>query len=288
MPNAASDPGDLLNATALLVIDAQDSFVDTLYDRNAFLERCAFALDAAQALGLRTLFTEQVPEKLGGTNERLLRRAKNPKVFRKSSFSALSAPGIANYLREKEIYHLLVCGLETPICIYQTGLQAAGEDFDITFLTDALGCRRQVDESHALRALADLGCQLLPSETVFYSILGEATHPRFREFSKLVSAFSSREFSVDDHLNSIPVFPKNKQEEPKPKRERRPKRKRAVKSGETSISDDAPSSAAKQTTAPKKRVSKKRGRKSSAKKATAKKTAINAKKQSATKPKKRS
>ncbi|MGY8695327.1 MAG: isochorismatase family protein, partial [Verrucomicrobiia bacterium] len=145
MPTNQKDRSDLINTVALLVLDAQDCFIDTLHDKPGFLSRCTFAIDAAQALGITTLFTEQVPNKLGHTNAKLLRRAQSPKLFHKESFSALSAPGIESFLRDNEIYHLLVCGLETPICVYQTGLQAVDEDIDVTFLVDALGCRRAED-----------------------------------------------------------------------------------------------------------------------------------------------
>ncbi len=198
------DRSELINSVALLVLDAQDCFIDTLHDKTGFISRCAFAIDAAQALGITTLFTEQVPRKLGHTNAKLLRRARAPKVFHKESFSALNAPGIERYLRDNEIYHLLVCGLETPICIYQTGLQAVDEDIDVTFLVDALGCRRADDAPHAIEALRRLGCQVLPTETLFYSLIGEVNHPRFRALNDLVKTFSQADFDIDAYLNQAP------------------------------------------------------------------------------------
>ena len=50
---------------ALMVVDVQDCFIDRLADKDDFLRRCAFAIDAAQTLGIQTIFTEQVPDKLG-------------------------------------------------------------------------------------------------------------------------------------------------------------------------------------------------------------------------------
>lgn len=206
MPTIRMDSGELINSVALLVIDAQDTFIDTLPEKDAFITRCAFAIDAAQTLGIKTLFTEQAPDKLGPTNASLLKRAANPKVFHKNCFSALNAPRIEEFLRDNEIYHLIACGLETPICVYQTGLQAVDEDIDVTFMADALGSRRVEDANLALQALRELGCQILPTETVFYSLIGDATHPRFRDFSLLVKAFSEPNFSISDYLKNTPVI----------------------------------------------------------------------------------
>ena len=189
---------------ALMVVDVQDCFIDRLADKDDFLRRCAFAIDAAQTLGIQTIFTEQVPDKLGSTNTLLKQRARHARVFSKKSFSALAAPGIESYLRDHEIYHILICGLETPICIYQTALQSIDEDIDATFLTDALGCRRTEDGRLAIEAIRQLDCQTLPSETVFYSLLGSATHPNFRSFSKLVATFSNTSITTQKILSEKP------------------------------------------------------------------------------------
>ena len=212
------DSHDLISSVALLVIDAQDAFISSLTDSSAFLRRCSFAIEAARTLGIHTLFTEQVPDKLGHTNKDLLRRATHPKVFHKTSFSALSAPGIESFLRDNEVYHVLVCGLETPICVYQTALQAIDKDIDATFLTDALGCRRIEDGNVALKAIVGLGCQALPTETVFYSLLSDAHHPRFREFSNLVKIYSDPRFSILEYLQSNPEPHKLEAEQPKKKK----------------------------------------------------------------------
>ena len=204
MPSSGQNAADLTQSTALIVVDAQECFIDTLGDKDDFLRRCAFAIDAAHALGIRTIFTEQVPDKLGPTSPQLKQRARNPKVFPKESFSAFAAPGIESYLRDHEIYHVLVCGLETPICIYQTALQSIDEDIDATFLTDALGCRRTEDGRLAIEAIRQLDCQMLPSETVFYSLLGSATHPNFRSFSKLVATYSNSSMPTKKILSKKP------------------------------------------------------------------------------------
>ncbi|MBN11547.1 MAG: hypothetical protein CMI17_00865 [Opitutaceae bacterium] len=215
MPNKKKDSDDLISSVALLVIDAQDAFISSLTDSSTFLQRCSFAIEAARTLGLHTLFTEQVPDKLGHTNKELLRRAARPKIFHKTSFSALSAPGIENFLRDNEVYHVLVCGLETPICVYQTALQAIDKDIDATFLSDALGCRRIEDGNVALNAIIGLGCPALPTETVFYSLLSDALHPRFREFSNLVKTYSDQRFSIHEYLQSNPEPAKSEVDKPK-------------------------------------------------------------------------
>jgi len=252
MSNSRPKSGDLLSSAALLVVDAQDCFIDTLSEKDAFLRRCAFAIDAAQTLGIRTLFTEQAPGKLGPTNKQLKERAAKSKVFSKRSFSALSAPGIETYLRDNEIYHVLVCGLETPICIYQTALQSLGEDIDATFLTDALGCRRPEDGEVAIEAIRQLDCQALPSETVFYSLLGSATHSRFRPFSKLVATYSNPRIPTAKILSE----PANSGQTPSPSSSKETA-KRSGKEPRHSKPEKPESTAKKRAEPPKKKAARK-------------------------------
>lgn len=246
----------MINSVALLVLDAQDCFIDTLHDKTGFMSRCAFAIDAARALGIVTLFTEQAPNKLGHTNAKLLRRARAPKLFHKESFSALSSPGIEGYLRDNEIYHLLVCGLETPICVYQTGLQAVDQDTDVTFLVDALGCRRPEDATYAIEALRGLGCQILPTETVFYSLLGTVTDPSFRAFNNLVKTFSEPEFDIETYLDKAPEAEmpdrnERRRDEQAPGDDR-PKRRRSrnPRRGRRRENPEHPATESQETTAP--------------------------------------
>ncbi|MBC8010790.1 MAG: isochorismatase family protein, partial [Burkholderiales bacterium] len=91
-------------------------------------------------------------------------------------------------LRDQRIEHLLLVGLETPVCIYQTALSALAEGFQVTVLSDAVAARRADDHAACLAALRHVGVHVLPVETVFYALLHDAAHPLFRTFTALVKA----------------------------------------------------------------------------------------------------
>lgn len=174
---------------ALLVIDVQPVFLNAIPAGERLADDCRFVVAAARALGIRTVFCEQRPDKLGGTHAAVRAAAPDAPVFPKSAFSAFGAPDLADWLRDREITHLLVAGLETPICVYQTVLAALAADFSVTVLTDAIGGRRPADHDAAIRALEKKSeCHFLPAETVFYAMLGDAAHPAFKAVSALVKA----------------------------------------------------------------------------------------------------
>ena len=172
----------------LLCVDMQPVFLKALPDRDRLLKRCGFAISAAQGLGMRVAFTEQAPNKLGGADPELLNRVKKPTLFSKTTFSALADNGIADVIRKLDIEHLVLCGLETPICIYQTALDAVDRNLQVTILSDACGARRPEDAATCLSALERHGVYVLPSETVFYALVQGTGHPFFKDYTKLVKS----------------------------------------------------------------------------------------------------
>jgi nicotinamidase-related amidase len=173
----------------LLCLDLQPAFLAAMADSQRVHWRCSFALEAARGLGLPVVFTEQVPAKLGGTAGDLLALAEKPAVFGKDTFSALGDPAIAAHLKKTKVKHLLICGLETPVCVYQTAHDALQAGLQVTLLSDCLGARRSDDAAVVLAQLRHAGCSVLPAETVFYSLLHDAQHPFFRAYTALVKKY---------------------------------------------------------------------------------------------------
>ena len=187
MPAPAPAP---LNGVLLLCVDLQPVFLKAVADGFATARRCSFAIEAATAFGIPVAFTEQMPQKLGATDPELLKLVKHPTVYPKSCFSVFADDGIRDSLRSFDLEHIILCGLETSICIYQTALGALDANVQVTVLTDAVTGRRPDDSRTCLEALSRAGVHLLPSESVFYALLHDAKHPAFKTFNKLVKAYA--------------------------------------------------------------------------------------------------
>ena len=187
-----SDPSFAVpDDTLLLCVDMQPAFLRVIPSADVLQKRCEFALACAVGLGIPVAFTEQVPEKLGGTLPELLGLAPQASVWPKNTFSALADDGIRDsILRQRDVQHILLCGIETPVCVYQTAIAALAEDLNVTVLSDAVGARRSDDARACLDALARSGAHVLPSETVFYALLREVGHPFFRTYTQLVKSAS--------------------------------------------------------------------------------------------------
>lgn len=174
----------------LLCVDMQPVFLAAMPDRQRVNWRCSFALEVAAGLGLPTLFTEQVPAKLGGTAEDLLALCQKPVVMGKDAFSAFGNEEIAARLRASGVKQLFICGIETPICVYQTARDALQAGYQVTVLSDCVSARRAGDAASVLTHLISIGCTILPSETIFYAMLKNVRHPFFRDYTVLVKKYA--------------------------------------------------------------------------------------------------
>ena len=176
----------------LLCLDMQPVFLRAVANSGEVLRRCQFAVSAARELGIPVAFTEQVPQKLGATDPTLLSLAQAPTVHAKEAFSAHACllPSRTTPGDNKGLGHLIICGVETPVCVFQTAVGALQSGIPVTVLADCVGARREADARVCLDALARAGAQVLPAETVYYSILGGARHPSFRAYTELVKKYA--------------------------------------------------------------------------------------------------
>lgn len=194
LPASGSPLESAAPGAALLAVDLQDTLLGMLPApaARALRARASLAISAAAGLGIPVFFTEQVPAKLGPASPALRKLAPSAPVFGKNTFSAVSDSAVLDALRERQIEHLLLLGLETPICVYQTALGALAEGFQVTVLSDAIGARRPDDHAACLAALRHAGVHVLPTETVLYALLHDAGHPFFRSLVGLVKSASDK------------------------------------------------------------------------------------------------
>src|SRR3712207_2070397 len=123
--------------TALLVVDAQEKLLSVVPEHERIAWNIRRLLDAAAALDVPTAATLQYPEKLGPMGDELQRRLGS--VAGKLAFSACDSDDVFEVWKNAGRYRVLVCGLETHVCILQTALDLAASGFTSYIAVDAVG-----------------------------------------------------------------------------------------------------------------------------------------------------
>lgn len=169
---------------ALLVIDVQDRLLAAIPNRHWVVDHALRLVRAARVLDVPVLATEQYPERLGPTTDRLA--AELPDRAAKRTFHACDAPGIAEALVERKVRHVTLAGIEAHVCVAQTAIELLGRGYRVQVPVDAIGSRYPLDAEVALRRMERAGVVLTTGEAVLFEWAETSTHPRFKEIAALV------------------------------------------------------------------------------------------------------
>lgn len=186
MNESKLSPFEVNNFASIVVMDLQERLVPSIASKDVLLESNALLIKASKLLNLPVVVTEQVPSKLGRTIPELLDGITNFHLIEKSTFSALGTASFTEKLKQTGSKHLILSGIETPICIYQTALDSLVAGYSVTVLCDCVGARRLSDQEQCLSQLRYQGVDVIPLESFLYRQLQNADHESFREISALI------------------------------------------------------------------------------------------------------
>jgi nicotinamidase-related amidase len=173
--------------SVLVIVDVQEAFRSVIYDMPLIATSISTAVRGMQILGVPVVVTEQYPKGLGPTVEEISAvLTEEMPVVEKTSFGAYGEPRFVSALEETGAKQILLCGIETHICVNQTahGLLAAG--YDVHLLTDCVGSRFAKDKEAGLKKMAASGVTASSVEMAFFEMLGDAGNAKFKEIQALI------------------------------------------------------------------------------------------------------
>ena len=186
-PSQALRSRRLLDAEhcGLLIVDVQQRLLPLVHDHERVQQNVQRLLSAAELLSVDVVVTEQYPERLGVTLPELgpLPQPALPK----RSFSAVGCSEALQALREKQLRQVVVCGIETHVCVLQTALDLLAAGFDVFVVVDAVSARGQLDHRVALDRMRDEGVSLTTTESCLVEWTVTSTHEHFKAISALVT-----------------------------------------------------------------------------------------------------
>ncbi len=170
---------------ALLIIDVQEKIIKAIFNKDSIIKNIKKLINAYQILDENIFISEQNPLKLGVTIPELLPKAEFRKI-EKMEFSLAKIEGFLKELKNKKITNLIVCGIETHICIQQTVLDCLQKDFEVILISDAMGSRNRVDHEIALKRMMQTGAFLTTTESIIFELCKTADRKEFKEIRNII------------------------------------------------------------------------------------------------------
>lgn len=171
--------------SALVVIDVQEGFRPTIPDFERTAANVAIAVRGFAILNIPVLVTEQYPKGLGSTADVVrdaLPEATQP--IEKTAFTACGATALPEQL--KGVKQVVVCGLETHICVSQTAHALIEHGFQVHVLTDCVCSRFDLAKAAGLAKMQMAG--VIPStiEMAFFELMRDSKHEKFKAVQNLI------------------------------------------------------------------------------------------------------
>ena len=170
----------LTKANALLIIDIQEKIIRPILNKDLITKNIKKLIDAYQILDENIFVSEQNPLKLGTTIPELLPKS-DFKRIEKMEFSLANSKEFLKELEYKKITNLIVCGIETHICIQQTVLDCLKKGFEVILISDAMSSRNSLDHEIALQRMIQRGAVLTTTESIIFELCKTANRKEFKE-----------------------------------------------------------------------------------------------------------
>ncbi len=185
-PNPATRSPELMTPqdTVLLVVDVQEKLMPLIAGAARITWNLRRLLDAAEAVGLQVLATEQYPQGLGPTVPELAGRLGT--VPAKTSFSCAGCEPFVSSLEASGASKVLVSGVETHVCVQQTALDLIARGYRVYVPVDAVGSRYAIDYETGLRRMESSGATLTTTESALFEWCQQSGTPVFKKISALV------------------------------------------------------------------------------------------------------
>lgn len=172
--------------TALVVVDVQEKLLPYVIDKEKVVDNIKMMIKFAQIMDIPVILTEHYPKGLGNTVPEVNDVLKEYSPKKKVIFSCFGSPGFTMKLKELGIKRIMICGIESHICVEQTTLDAMDSGYEVHVIADAISSRTQLNREVGIEKMRQFGAVISSTEMAMYEIMERADTEEFKEVLKLV------------------------------------------------------------------------------------------------------
>ncbi len=170
-----------IHTAQLLVIDMQPRLLAVQHGAQSVELECSRLLRAAQVLAIPVTATTQNATRLGSLCPSIISDLPaGAAIHDKLHFSVIADDAARLTMQNNCRPQVIVCGVETHICVCQTALELLDCGFIPFVVCDAVTARKPESHTMGLQRMADAGVVLTLVESSVYELLGRAGTDEFR------------------------------------------------------------------------------------------------------------
>lgn len=174
-----------VDSTALMVIDIQDALARVMHEKDRFVDNARRLIQGANALALPVVVTEQYPKGLGHTIPEIAELIESEPV-EKTAFSCCGEEAFVAAVEALGRKQILLCGIETHVCVYQTARDLVERGYEVEVVADAISSRTIGNKLVGLDRIKESGAKLTTVEMALFELLKAAGGDAFKQIVKIV------------------------------------------------------------------------------------------------------
>ncbi len=183
------------NQAVLVVVDMQEPFLNVMHERERLTANVRLLVEAAVRLHIPIVPTTQYAERMGGVIEEVMQplcdsasKSIDKKSIDKMCFSCADSEEFSESLAALKRRQVLLCGVETHICVSQTALDLTHQGCQVHVAADAVSSRTLEKHKLGMERMRDSGVLPCAAEAAVYELLRAAGTPEFKAILPFVKS----------------------------------------------------------------------------------------------------
>lgn len=169
-----------------IVIDIQEKLLPAMSNQETLISNCSKLIGGMLELGLPLLVTQQYTKGLGNTVAEIASCFPVFEPIEKTTFSCYDEPGFVERIEDLSRSNVIVCGIESHVCVMQTAIDLKMAGYNPVVIADAISSRKDESKAIAMERFRYEGIMVSSVESVLFELLRSASSAHFKSISKLV------------------------------------------------------------------------------------------------------
>jgi nicotinamidase-related amidase len=170
----------------LVIIDVQEKLTRVIFQKEKLIDNLQKLIKGIQVLEIPIIVTEQYPQGLGKTIPEITGVLSGIQPIPKLSFSCQGDNNFMRALKSSGRRQVLVSGIESHVCVYQTVRDLIDLGYEVHVVTDTVSSRTVENRDIAFNLMSRMGAVLTSTETVLFELLKIAEGEKFKKISQIV------------------------------------------------------------------------------------------------------
>ena len=172
--------------SVLLVIDVQEKLFRVMVQKEQLADNLQRLIKGIQVMEVPVLVTEQYPQGLGPTIPEIAGLLPAVKPYSKVNFSCCGDEAFLQAFKRLGRKQVLIAGIESHICVYQTAADLIAADHEVYIVNDAVAARTEQNKDTGIKMMLQSGAKLTSTEAALFELLKVAKGDKFKAINQII------------------------------------------------------------------------------------------------------